>query len=274
MKYAPADKTFIQTIYKKRNPSSHKGDFGHALLIAGSEGKTGAAVLAAKACLRTGVGLLTCCLSPEQVFIMNTVLPEAMTISEEDLHDVSKYSVIGIGPGMGQSAHAQTRLNIVLENELPAVADADALNLLSKDKIKLSLLPKGSVITPHPKEFDRLFGESANESERMQRAVDFSKESETVVVLKGHRTLIAHKGEAYLNTTGNVGLAKGGSGDVLTGIITALIAQHYSAFHAAILGVYLHGLAADLALQTQSPESMLATDVIECSGKAFKEIGD
>jgi hydroxyethylthiazole kinase-like uncharacterized protein yjeF len=268
------DTSLIHSIYKKRNPFSHKGHHGHALLIAGSEGKMGAAVLAAKACLRSGVGLLTCCLPKEQFGTMNIALPEAMTIDAEDIGDVSKYSVIGIGPGLGQSAHAENLFNIIFENSIPAVMDADALNLLSKDNKKLSLLPAYSIITPHPKEFDRIFGENANGFERIEKAIAFSRETETVVVLKDHHTLIAHKGEAYFSMNGNAGLAKGGSGDVLTGIITALAAQGYSSLHAAVLGVFLHGTAADIALNFQSEESMLASDVMDCIGKAFAVIAN
>ncbi len=264
----------IRPVYKPRNEFTHKGKFGHALLIAGSEGKTGAAILAAEACLRSGVGLLTVhTLSPE-ITAFNLRLPEAMTISGKELSaaDLSKFSAIGIGPGLGTNEFALYLLTTAIESNIPLVIDADGLNLLSENKDFLQQLPANTILTPHPKEFDRLFGEQENEFKRFDKAIEVSQKMNSVIVLKGHHTLIASGGNGYFNSTGNAGLAKGGSGDTLTGIITAFVAQKYSAEHAAMLGVYLHGLAADIALLHHSKESLLASDVSKYLGRAFKKL--
>ena len=264
--------TFIKSILKPRLANSHKGTYGHALLIAGSEGKMGAAVIAGKACLRSGVGLLTVNVPFSAKDIFPIALPEAMLNFRENKNDFSLYSAIGIGPGLGTSKEAELLLRMILkENKIPLLLDADALNLIAQDKNALKI-PKGSVITPHPKEFDRLFGNHNNTEDRTRTAIQKAKELEIVIVLKGHQTLVTFAGKAFLNSTGNAGLAKGGSGDALTGIITSFLAQAYAPFDAAKLGVYVHGLAADISLQEQSMESMLITDVIKNLGKAFKKI--
>jgi len=263
----------IRTILQPRKAFSHKGTFGHALLIAGNHGKMGAAMLAAKACLRTGAGLLTCYL-PEDTFpVLHTSLPEAMATPRTAMPDWNKYSTIGIGPGLGTADDAIKLVQETITHfKHPLVADADALNIISSGKLSLQQLPEGSVITPHPKEFDRLFGESSNDFERAEKAIKASKELSLVILLKGHYSLIAKDGRGWFNTTGNPGMATGGTGDVLTGIITSLLAQKYAPLDATIAGVYLHGLAADIALHYQSEESLLPSDIIKCVGKAFKEI--
>lgn len=262
----------IAEIYKPRKPFSHKGTYGHALLIAGSKGKMGATVMAAKSCLRSGVGLLTCILPEEERGIMQTSVHEAMIYTEEKI-DYTKFTTVGIGPGIGTKDDGVKKVEELLhEFKKPLVIDADALNIIADNKELLNKIPEGSIITPHPKEFDRLFGESANDFERMSKALELSKQYQFVIVLKGHYTLTAYKGKGIYNTTGNSGMATGGTGDTLTGILTSLLAQHYSPIDAALLGVYLHGLCADVALETQSEESLLPTDMTEHLGKAFKII--
>lgn len=258
--------------FRPRLADSHKGTYGHALLIAGNHGKMGAAVIAAKACLRAGAGLLTVGIPENTAAIFHTVLPEAMVLDrEQESIDYGKYESIGIGPGLGVDSFSINQLTALLEStQQSIVIDADALNILSAHQHLLQLVPKNAILTPHPKEFDRLFGSFENDAQRREKALAISNEFGWVIVLKGHQSFVAADGIGTLNTTGNAGLAKGGSGDCLTGIITALLAQGYTAAIATRLAVFLHGLAADLALESQSMESLLVTDVIDAMGKAFK----
>lgn len=279
--YELIDKKIIASLYKRRNPFAHKGSFGHALILAGSYGKMGAAVLAAKACLRSGVGLLSCHLPVCGYTILQTSVPEAMVIADPHSHYItqpelqnSKYSCMGIGPGIGTNTATRKALfNLILShNHQPFILDADALNCLAMEK-KLPDLPAGSLLTPHPKEFERLFGKSENELERINQAMAMAHKLNCTIVLKGHHTLIATpEGKGYFNSTGNAGMATAGSGDVLTGILTGLIAQGISSIRAAILGVYLHGLAGDIAAEHLSMEAMTAKDIINHIGAAFKKI--
>ena len=262
----------ISKFYKKRNPNSHKGTHGHALLIAGSADKMGAAVIASKTCFRSGVGLLTVAFYPENKSVLFNSIPEAMYANSCVMNDLSPYNAIGIGPGIGVDEISLQYIYELYENKLPVVFDADALNLIAKYKIDWKNFNFPFVLTPHPKEFDRLFGEHHSESERRITAIQKAKELNCVIVLKGHKTFITDGIHTFENTTGNSGLAKGGSGDALTGMITSFLAQGYTTLEAAKLGVYLHGLAADITLQTQSEESMLITDVIENIGLAFKSL--
>ncbi|KAI9430017.1 Ribokinase-like protein [Russula earlei] len=256
---------------KPRPGFSHKGTYGHALLIAGNTGKMGAALLAAKACLRSGVGLLTVNVPKNELPILQTSLHEAMaTIREEEDHSYDGYASIGIGPGIGTAGSSEAIVRNLLENYAkPVVWDADAVTILGKNKQWLEQLSPGSILTPHPKEFERLFGASDNDFDRLNKAIELSKQYPLVIVLKGHYTLIAFNGKGWFNTTGNAGMAKGGSGDMLTGMLTALLAQGYTPLQATVTGVYLHGLSADLTLEEQSMESMLPSDTIENIGKAF-----
>ncbi len=272
---------FAKQIFKPRKRFSHKGDFGHALIVAGSYGKIGAGVLAAKACLHSGVGLLTCYLPKCGYNIMQTSVPEAMVITDENENivaqlpgDIEKYSVIGIGPGIGTADETQKLISFFIRRyQKPLVIDADGLNCLSLQKELLKCLPSHSILTPHPKEFDRLFGHHKNDFERINTAKEKSAVLNIIIVLKGHHTLIAcPDGKLYFNSTGNSGIAKGGSGDVLTGIITALVAQKYESVFAAILGVYLHGLAGDIAANRLSKEAMTATDITRLLPDAFLQI--
>ena len=270
MQLLKIDLNCIKNIYKKRPCDSHKETHGHALLIAGSSDKMGAAIIAAKACLRSGVGLLTVAFYPEQKNVLFNSIPEAMYANFCVMNDLSPYNAIGIGPGIGVDEISLQYIYELYENKLPVVFDADALNLISKYKIDWKHFNFPFVLTPHPKEFDRLFSELNSESERRSIAIQKAKELNCVIVLKGHKTFITDGIQTFENTTGNSGLAKGGSGDALTGMITSFLAQGYTTLEAAKLGVYLHGLAADITLQTQSEESMLITDVIENLGLAFK----
>ena len=272
MKVVKLDLDCIKNSYKKRPCDSHKGSHGHALLIAGSSDKIGAAVIASKACLRSGVGLLTVAFYPENKNVLFNSIPEAMYANSCVMNDLSPYNAIGIGPGIGVDEISLQYIYELYENKLPVVFDADALNIIAKYKIDWKHFNFPFVLTPHPKEFDRLFGEHHSESERRNTAIQKNKELNCVIVLKGHKTFITDGIQNFENTTGNSGLAKGGSGDALTGMITSFLAQGYTTLEAAKLGVYLHGLAADITLQTQSEESMLITDVIENIGLAFKSL--
>ena len=267
-------KDIITAHFKTRKASSHKGSHGHALIIAGRMGRMGAAVIAARACLRSGTGLLTVNVPTGERFILQTAIPEAMlTMRENEQHDLNIFSAAGVGPGMGTDIDSKKILTLILNDfKQPLLLDADALNMIATDKELLNKLPVGTILTPHPKEFDKLFGSHNTIEERISTAIQKAKEYNSIIVLKGHQTIVTGAGESYINNTGNAGLAKGGSGDALTGIITAFLAQGYPPLTAAIQGVYIHGLAADLALEKQSMESMLITDVIECIGVAFKQI--
>ena len=268
-------KAIVAKLLKPRAANTHKGSYGNSLIIAGSKGKMGAAVIAAKACLRSGTGLLTVNVPEKERFILQIALPEAMLINRENgVINLVDFSAIAIGPGIGITNKSKHLLSqIINSNSKPLLLDADALNIITAHNELLTQLQENTIITPHPKEFDRLFGVHQNINDRIKTALLKATEYKIVIVLKGHQTVVACATEAFANTTGNAGLAKGGSGDALTGIITAFLAQGYAAFDAARLGVYIHGLAADISLKEQSMESMLITDVIDCLGKAFKQIG-
>ena len=272
MELLKIDLNCINKTYKKQQCDSHKGTHGHALLIAGSTDKMGAAIIASKACLRSGVGLLTIAFSAENKNVLFNSIPEAMYENICVMNDLSSYNAIGIGPGIGVDEISLQYIYELYENKLPVVFDADALNLIAKYKIDWKHFNFLFILTPHPKEFDRLFSEHDSESERRITAIEKAKELNCVIVLKGHKTFITDGIHTFENTTGNSGLAKGGSGDALTGMITSFLAQGYTTLEASKLGVYLHGFAADITLQTQSEESMLITDVIENIGFAFKRL--
>ncbi len=272
------DPPLIRTIYKKRKQFAHKGNFGHGLIVAGSYGKMGAAILCAAACLRSGVGLLTTHIPSCGYNILQTSLPEAMVTTDSNQHyvtvinnDLSQFTAIGIGPGLGlHESTGEMLITLLKQTHQPVVLDADALNLLSIKKNASTLLHEGCILTPHPKEFERLFGKTENDFHRNALALEKAKELNCVIVLKTHHTLVAcPDGNAFYNSTGNAGMATAGSGDVLTGILTGLLAQGYSATDAAVLGVYLHGLAGDYAALHLSEEAMIAGDIIQHIGKAF-----
>ena len=275
------DSSIVKSIYKPRNSFSHKGNFGHALIIAGSYGKIGAAILSAKACIKAGAGLLTI-RTPKSGFIsLHSAIPEAMlSIDESDTEitdlpaTVHNYNAVGIGPGIGQSlATKKALLQLLQLSPQKLVLDADALNIIAADTSFMPLIPKGAVITPHVKEFERLFGHTRDNFEQIELALKKATEFEIYIVLKGHHSFIAcPDGKGYFNSTGNAGMATAGSGDVLTGIITALLSQGYKSQDACILGVYLHGLSGDISSELSSMEALIASDIIDNLGLAFKKI--
>ncbi len=274
------DENDVMKILRPRLRFSHKGTYGHALLIAGSYGKMGAGILSARAALRSGVGLLTVHVPRSGNEILQSSVPEAMTsLDENDTYFSSvpkglNYQSIGIGPGLGKNPKSAAALGRLLKDyALPLVIDADALNLLSENREMISLIPWGSILTPHPKEFERLVGSWANDFERLEKQRNFSVEKKAIVVLKGAFTSISSpSGTIYFNPTGNAGMATGGSGDVLTGVLTGLLAQGYPPEQAAVLGVYLHGLSGDLAVQQVTMNSLIASDLIDFFPSAFGKI--
>jgi ADP-dependent NAD(P)H-hydrate dehydratase / NAD(P)H-hydrate epimerase len=274
------NESFIRSLLKKRDRFAHKGNFGHALLIAGSFGKMGAALMATEACIRSGAGLVTAYIPKAGYSIMQTAVPEAMVMADESPLEISLldfeteiFDGIGIGPGVGM--HPVTRRAVsrfISNSKVPLVIDADALNICSLSLSEESpfSFPVSSILTPHPGEFDRLAGASENEYQRFIKARNFATHHNIYLLLKGAHTVVCTpEGKCYFNSTGNPGMATGGSGDVLTGIITALLAQGYPPAHAAVIGAYMHGFAGDLAAAHHSQESMKATDIIDFLGNFF-----
>lgn len=278
--YYYLNQEMIKPLLKKRNKYDHKGTYGHALLIMGSYGKIGAAVLAAKACLRSGVGLTTVHAPGCSFNILQGAVPEAMLSSDPNqkfftvLPELKPFRAIGIGCGLDQKSQTIEALHqLIQKTAVPLVIDADALNILAKNKNWYSLLPKNSILTPHPKEFERLFGPTKNHFARNELQRKKARELGIYIILKGaHSCIATPEGNCYFNSTGNPGMGTGGSGDVLTGFITGLLAQSYSPLKASILGVFLHGLAGDLAAQRVGQEALIAGDLIGFLGKAFDEI--
>lgn len=257
-------------LVKSRPKFAHKGNFGRALLIAGSQGMAGASVLAAKACLRSGVGLLTVHVPFCNNAIVQTSVPEAMTqidISETcfaSAVDTDDYQAVGIGPGLGKAAETEAALLEQIDAcQTPMVVDADALNLLGEKRSYIGRLPKGSILTPHPKELERLVGKCQNSYERLMKARELAKTANVHILLKGaYSAVIAPDGKCWFNITGNPGMATAGSGDVLTGVVLALLAQGYDSGTAARLATYVHGLAGDIACKKQGEIGMIAGDII------------
>jgi NAD(P)H-hydrate epimerase len=268
------DEALARSIYKPRKQSGHKYTYGHALLYAGSRNMMGAALLSAKACLRSGAGLVTLHTAPERMPIIQTALPEAIS-SDENNFDIltKKKSAIGIGPGLEVNEFNSNLLKKIITRWNGAlVIDAAALQLLISFVDLLSTRKKNpSILTPHTGEFEKLFGKTGNDFERTTLAIQQSARLNCYIVLKGHHTLVAcPDGAAFFNTTGNSGMATAGSGDVLTGIITGLLAQGYTEKESCLLGVYLHGLAGDIAAEKFSEEAMIAGDITEQLGEAYK----
>lgn len=256
---------------KKRAKYSHKGTYGHSLLVAGSRGKFGAAVLSGKGCLRSGIGLLTMHVPESGLNIVQMALPEAIASIDSHLShfsmlpELDKFNSVGIGPGLGTSNESRDGLIQLLETcDLPLVLDADALNILSLNPELKSRIPYNSVLTPHPKEFERLVGGWKSSMERLKKQIEFCEQYHCILVLKDAVTVITDpSGNAYFNTTGNPGMATGGSGDVLTGIITGLLGQGYTSLDSALLAVYFHGLAGDEVAQIKGQNALLASDIAE-----------
>ncbi len=273
--YEMTEEITIKSVYKNRSAFGHKGTYGYAALICGSMGMMGAAVLASKSCLRSGAGKLTGIIPKCGYNIYQTSIPEAMCKISGEEHieeviDINKYDAVGIGSGIGDYESHKKLLTKVFKSSKQIVVDADALNCLSKNKELLRLLPQNAILTPHPGEFERLFGKTANDFERIKLCRQKAKELKVYIILKGHFSFIATpKGTCYFNSTGNAGMATAGSGDVLTGLLTGLLAQGYSSLESCLLGTYLHGLAGDLAAKELSMEAMLAGDIVNFFGKAY-----
>jgi ADP-dependent NAD(P)H-hydrate dehydratase / NAD(P)H-hydrate epimerase len=272
-----SDQQLAHDMLRPRKKFSHKGDYGHAALVTGSTGMMGAAALCAKACMRSGVGKLTCHIPARGNMIMQIAVPEAMCKIEngedyiKSISGLDKYDAVGIGPGLGlHESHTSLLASLFRNFKKPVVIDADALNVLSKSVDLLKEIPALSILTPHTREFERLFGKVDTDFARTEIALQKANEFNVIIVLKGAYTFIATPGGmGYFNSSGNPGMATGGTGDVLTGIITGLVCQGYPSEHAAILGVFVHGLAGDLAAAGLSQESLIAGDVIDYLGKAF-----
>jgi len=275
--YTMLERDDVRPLLLKRDPFAHKGTMGNALIIAGSYGMAGAAILATESCLRSGAGKVTAYSPRKNVAVLQTAVPEAVLhVGNEETAfaegiDTEDFQAVGIGPGLGTSE--QTAIAIIAQlrrTQCPLVCDADAINILASHRAWLQQLPKEIIMTPHPKEFDRLEGHSSDSFERLSKARDLSQRLSAYIILKGHRTaLCCPDGHIVFNSTGNAGMATGGSGDVLTGILTGLLARGYSRLNACVVGMYLHGLAGDIAAAEVGQESLIARDIIRCLPKAF-----
>jgi ADP-dependent NAD(P)H-hydrate dehydratase / NAD(P)H-hydrate epimerase len=270
----------IAPLLKHRAKFDHKGMFGHGFLIAGSQSKTGAALLGAKAALRSGIGLITCHVPYGSGSVLQSSLPEAMVQPDNNQTVISQienwedFTAIGVGPGIGTGDETITAFHELLKNcDKPMVLDADAINILGLNKDWISLIRPGTILTPHPKEFERIAGKTADGYSRLLKQISFSIEHKCIIILKGAYTSISlSDGRVIFNSTGNPGMATAGSGDVLTGIVLSLLAQGYSQENASVTAVYIHGLAGDIAAEKSSFESVIASDIIENTGNAFKRI--
>ncbi len=278
--YTIVEENDVRQLMLPRSPYAHKGQMGNALLIAGSYGMAGAAILAARACMRAGVGKVTVNSPKRNLPLLQVAVPEAIVQNSlEETYfaeavDTEDFNALGIGPGLGQSE--QTAIAMIAQlrrTQCPIVVDADALNILANHRAWLQQLPQDIIMTPHPKELDRLEGHSADSYERLTKASNLAERLKGYIVLKGHHTAICCPGGHILfNSTGNAGMATAGSGDVLTGIITGLLARGYKPQDACIVGVYLHGLAGDIAAHDLGEESLTASDIINCLPRAFKRL--
>ncbi len=278
--YTILEQDDARRLLKPRNTFAHKGQMGHALIIAGSYGMAGAAILATKACMRAGAGKVTVHTPKRNVAILQASVPEAIVQMDREETAFSEgvptedFQAMGIGPGLGIGE--QTAITLIAQlrrAQCPIVADADALNILANRRAWMQQLPKGIILTPHPKELDRMEGQSLDSHERLQKARELAERLQGYVVLKGHYTAICMPdGHIVFNSTGNAGMATAGSGDVLTGIITGLLARGYNQAEATMLGVFLHGLAGDLAAEELGEESLIASDIIQYLPKAFKRL--
>ena len=281
-RYNVVEEGSLRRLIRKRSDFAHKGEMGNALLIAGSYGMAGAAILAAKSCLRSGAGKVTVCTPRRNNDIMQISVPEAvMRIDDDDSYfseaiETKEFSAVGIGPGLGQQEiSAVALITQIRRTQVPMVIDADGLNMLASHRAWLQQLPKGIIMTPHPKEFDRLAGNNFSDSyERLSNARDMAEHLQAYIILKGHNSaLCLPDGNVIFNSSGNAGMATAGSGDVLTGIITGLLARGYNQTDACLLGTYLHGLAGDLAAKEVGVESLVAGDIIRYLPQAFKALG-
>jgi len=278
--YYLTEKQDLQTVFLERKTFSHKGSFGHSLIFAGGMGKIGAAILASEACLRSGSGLLTVLVPEDGNGIMQMALPEAMThtyrgeLIDEYFPELDSYTTVGLGPGIGQSQLTLKILrNIITQATSPLVIDADAINLIASNRDLLDNLPKESILTPHPKELERLIGVTSNHYERLLKTQEYTKKYHIYILIKGaYSVIVTPNGEFYFNSTGNPGMATAGSGDVLTGIITALLSQNIDPFNALQIAVYVHGKSGDIAKKQKGEISLIAGDIVDNLGKAFQKI--
>jgi ADP-dependent NAD(P)H-hydrate dehydratase len=266
----------ILKIYKPIPLNSHKGIQGHALLIGGSYGKMGSVCLSSKAAIKSGCGLVTAFVPKCGYEIVQISIPEVMVLTDVQENFITNIdydftpNAIGIGIGIGQETETQNAIHqLLFDNKTPMVIDADALNILSLNPTWISLLEPNTILTPHPKELERLLGKWNSDAEKFEKTIEFSKKFDVIIVMKGAPTYIIDGEKIYQNSTGNPALATAGSGDVLTGIITSLLAQNYEPINAAMLGVYLHGLTADIALPETGHQSFIASDIVNYLGKAF-----
>ena len=273
------EKEIIKSYFRPRSKFAHKGNYGHAALVAGSYGMMGAAVLSAGGCLHGGVGKLTCYIPKCGYVVVQTAVPEAMCrVTGEDYiisaNGIEEFDAVGVGPGLGKdNAVAGSLKEIFQAVKKPMVIDADALNIIAQHKELLSCIPALSILTPHPGEFERLFGPVNNDVERLETALQRSKEFNIYIILKGQYSFIScPDGRGYFNNTGNSGMATAGSGDVLTGVITSLLAQGYEPKQASCMGTWLHGSAGDIAAENLSPEAMTAGDIVAKLGMAYKAL--
>lgn len=264
--------------YRSMVKNTHKGIQGHALIVGGSYGKIGSIVLASKACLKTGCGLVTAFIPKCGYEIIQISIPEVMVQTDDYLDHITNinlennYQAIGIGMGMGQNADTQRAFhNFLKSNKTHLLIDADGINILSQNLEWLELLPKNTILTPHYKELERLIGKWESEEDKLYRVYQLSHKYNLIIVVKGAPTIVVYHSEIYENTTGNQALATAGSGDVLSGIITSLVAQSYNPLDAAIMGVYLHGLTADIGAPKMSYQAFIASDIIENIGNAYIE---
>ena len=276
--YYLVNKHHALTLYRPVKPHAHKGTQGHALIIGGSYGKIGAVCLSAKAALKSGCGLVTAYIPKCGYNVLQTAFPEAMVLTDGNEH-ITKIGyelqpkAVGLGPGIGQHPETQNAIKEFLSRQnVPLVIDADALNILAANKEWLAQLPENTILTPHPKELERLMGGWETDFDKIEKMKAFSKQHNIILVAKDAHTMVVYKGSIYINSTGNAALATGGTGDTLTGIITGLLAQGYEAANAAIFGVYLHGLTADVAVEETSMQAFTAMDVVNYLGKAYLKI--
>ena len=278
--YSVLTREEVKTMLPGRKRFDHKGVYGHALAIAGSRGMMGAAILTGEAALRSGAGLVTLHVPAVGYQVVQTAFPEAIVSVDGEVDvighvpDFSAYDAVALGPGIGRKQKTADAVKRILgTSRIPMVIDADALNIISENQDFLELLPRGTILTPHPGEFDRLAGPSASGWERHLRQIEMSGKYEIIIVLKGAFTGISFPDGSYrFNPTGNPGMATGGSGDVLTGIILSLLARGLPPEEAAMAGVFLHGAAGDLAAGKTGQESLIAGDLIRNLGDAFKKV--
>ena len=272
--------SFISSLWKPRAKFSHKGSFGHALIIAGDDSKMGAAVLCSKAAIKSGAGLVSLHHPKNAKGILPVAIPEVMSSMDENeecfgnVPDLTRFNSLAVGPGLGTRKQTARALKLLIQDwKNPMVIDADAINILAENKTWLYFLPPHSILTPHVKELDRLFGKSTNSFQRLEKTKIFAQKHQLFIIIKGaHTAIVSPNGNVYFNSTGNPGMASGGSGDVLSGILAGLLAQNYSPLNASLIAVYLHGLAGDFALEELGFESLIAGDIIHYLPKAFKSI--